>query len=139
MESALGRSVVRVEKDLIGATGELGMGMIAFCPLAQGLLTNKYLNGIPDDSRAKQASGFLKEDAITPERVAHLNALNTLAADRGQSLAQLALSWTLRDARMTSALIGASRPEQIIENVKAAQKTKFADDELAAIEAALTK
>ena len=128
-----------VEKDLIGATGELGMGMIAFCPLAQGLLTNKYLNGIPDDSRAKQASGFLKEDAITPERVAHLNALNTLAADRGQSLAQLALSWTLRDARMTSALIGASRPEQIIENVKAAQKTKFADDELAAIEAALTK
>lgn len=126
-----------VEKDLIGATGELGMGMIAFCPLAQGLLTKKYLHGIPDDSRVKQASGALNENAVTPERIEQLKKLNTLAADRGQSLAQLALSWVLRDSRMTSALIGASRPEQILENVTAAQKTVFSADELAAIEAVL--
>jgi len=126
-----------VEKDLIGATGELGMGMIAFCPLAQGLLTKKYLHGIPDDSRVKQASGALSETAVTPERIEQLKKLNTLAADRGQSLAQLALSWVLRDSRMTSALIGASRPEQILENVKAAEKAVFSADELAAIEAVL--
>ena len=126
-----------VEKDLLPATGDTGMGVIAFCPLAQGLLTNKYLNGIPEDSRAKQESGFLKEGAITPELVAKLKALNTIAGDRGQSLAQMALSWTLRDERVTSALIGASRPDQITENVKAAEKTAFSEDELAAIEAAL--
>lgn len=126
-----------VEKDLIGATGELGMGMIAFCPLAQGLLTKKYLHGIPDDSRVKQASGALNENAVTPERIEQLKKLNTLAADRGQSLAQLALSWVLRDSRMTSALIGASRPEQILENVKAAEKAVFSAEELAAIEAVL--
>ena len=127
-----------IENGLTNACGEHGIGMIAFCPLAQGLLTNKYLGGtIPDDSRAKQPSGFLKESAVTPEMVEKLNKLNTIAGDRGQSLAQMSLSWVLRDSRMTSALIGASRPEQILENVKAAEKTKFADDEIAAIEAAL--
>ncbi len=127
-----------IENGLTNACGEHGIGMIAFCPLAQGLLTNKYLGGtIPEDSRAKQPSGFLKESAVTPEMVEKLNKLNTIAGDRSQSLAQMSLSWVLRDSRMTSALIGASRPEQIQENVKAAEKTKFADDEIAAIEAAL--
>ncbi len=127
-----------IENGLTNVCGEKGVGLIAFCPLAQGLLTNKYLSGsIPDDSRAKQESGFLQESAVTPEMVAKLNKLNAIASDRGQSLAQMSLSWVLRDARMTSALIGASRPGQILENVKAAEKTKFADDELAAIEEAL--
>jgi L-glyceraldehyde 3-phosphate reductase len=127
----------RVESDLLPATGDLGLGVIAFCPLAQGLLTGKYLLGIPDDSRVKQESGALSENAVTPELVEKLKALNAIAGDRGQSLAQLALSWTLRDGRVTSALIGASRPEQIVENVKAAEKIAFSDDERAAIEAVL--
>ncbi|MCX6368903.1 MAG: aldo/keto reductase, partial [Armatimonadetes bacterium] len=127
-----------IENGLTDVCGEKGVGLIAFCPLAQGLLTNKYLGGtIPEDSRAKQPSGFLKESAVTPEVLAKLEKLNAIAADRGQTLAQLSLSWVLRDSRMTSALIGASRPEQITENVKAAEKTKFADDEIAAIEEAL--
>jgi L-glyceraldehyde 3-phosphate reductase len=126
-----------VEPDLLPATGDIGMGVIAFCPLSQGLLTNKYLSGIPEDSRAKQEAGFLKESAVTPELVEKLKRLNAIASDRGQSLAQMALSWTLRDARVTSALIGASRPSQITENVKAAEKTAFAADELTAIESAL--
>lgn len=126
-----------VETDLLPVTGELGMGVIAFCPLAQGLLTPKYLGEIPEDSRVKQESGFLTEDRVTPELVAKLNQLNTIAEGRSQSLAQMALSWTLRDPRMTTALIGASRPSQITENVKAAEKLDFADDELIAIEEAL--
>ena len=126
-----------VEKDLLPATADTGMGVIAFCPLAQGLLTSKYLNGIPDDSRAKQPGGFLNEDAVKPELVAKLKRLNAIAAERGQSLAQMALSWTLRDARVTSALIGASRPAQIAENVKAAEKIAFSEAELAVIDAAL--
>ncbi|MEO1235453.1 MAG: aldo/keto reductase [Planctomycetota bacterium] len=130
-----------IETDLLPVTGELGLGVIAFCPLAQGLLTNKYLNadadGIPDDSRARSADGFLQEDRVTPELATQLRAFNTIAGDRGQSLAQMALSWVLRDPRMTTALIGASRPAQIEENVAAANQTDFADDELAAIEAAL--
>lgn len=132
-----------IETDLLPVTGELGMGVIAFCPLAQGLLTPKYLGaasgGVPEDSRAKQASGFLQEDRVTPELVAQLNALNEIAQARGQSLAQLALSWTLRDPRMTTALIGASRPSQITENVKAAaqEKLAFSDEEIIAIDSAL--
>jgi L-glyceraldehyde 3-phosphate reductase len=124
-----------IEDDLLKATDDTGMGVIAFCPLDQGLLTNKYLNTIPDDSRAKQEGSALGEDRITPELVAKLNKLNTIAKDRGQSLAQMALSWVLRDERVTSALIGASRPSQVVENVKAAEKTVFADDELEAIDA----
>lgn len=126
-----------VEKDLLPAIDETGMGVIAFCPLSQGLLTNKYLNGIPDDSRAKQEAGALSENAVTPELVEKLKKLNQIAGDRGQSLAQMALSWTLRNPRVTSALIGASRPDQIVENVKAAEKVTFASDELDAIEAIL--
>ena len=132
--SMLGRWV---ETDLLPATDETGMGVIAFCPLAQGLLTGTYLNGIPADSRAKQESGALGENAVTPELVEKLKKLNTIAADRGQSLAQMALSWVLRDSRVTSALIGASRPAQVIENAKAAEKTAFAADELELIESVL--
>ncbi|MEM1109016.1 MAG: aldo/keto reductase [Planctomycetota bacterium] len=126
-----------IESDLLPVTGELGMGVIAFCPLAQGLLTNKYLGGVPDDSRVKQVSGFLTEDRVTHELVTKLQKLNAIAEARGQSLAQLALSWALRDSRMTSLIIGASRPSQITENVTAAEKTSFTDEELAAIEETL--
>ncbi|RYG45016.1 L-glyceraldehyde 3-phosphate reductase, partial [bacterium] len=126
-----------VETTLLPATADTGLGVIAFCPLAQGLLTNKYLGRIPDDSRARQEKSFLKESAVTPELVAKLEKLNAIAAERDQSLAQMALSWVLRDARVTSALIGASRPAQIVENVKAAEKTAFTPDELQAIDAAL--
>jgi L-glyceraldehyde 3-phosphate reductase len=126
-----------IEPDLFGACGELGVGIIAFCPLAQGLLTDKYLSGIPDDSRAKQPSGFLKENAITDELVIKLRKLDGIARERGQTLAQMALSWVLRDERMTSALIGASRASQIVENVKAAEKVDFSQSELAAIDEAV--
>lgn len=126
-----------VEPDLLPATEETGMGVIAFCPLAQGLLTNKYLAGVPEDSRAKQEKGFLQESAVAPELVAKLIKLNTIAGDRGQTLAQMSLSWVLRDRRVTSALIGASRPSQIVENVKAAEKTVFSAADLDAIEAIL--
>ncbi len=126
-----------IENDLLSATADTGMGVIAFCPLAQGLLTNKYLNGIPEDSRAKQAGSFLQEKAVNPTLVEKLKKLNAIASDRGQSLAQMSLSWVLRDPRVTSALIGASRPAQITENVKAAEKTAFSPDELQAIEAAI--
>jgi L-glyceraldehyde 3-phosphate reductase len=126
-----------VEGDLLPATADTGMGVIAFCPLSQGLLTNKYLNGIPEDSRAKQAGSFLQESAVTPALVEKLQKLNSVAADRGQSLAQMSLAWVLRDSRVTSALIGASRPGQIIENVKAAEKVVFSSEEIQAIEAAL--
>ncbi|MEM6458197.1 MAG: aldo/keto reductase [Planctomycetota bacterium] len=127
-----------IESGLLPVTGELGIGVIAFCPLAQGLLTPKYLGGVPDDSRARQASSpFLQEDRVTPALVERLCRLDRIASDRGQTLAQLALSWVLRDRRVTSALIGASRPEQIEQNVAAAEKLAFTHDELTQIEAAL--
>ncbi len=126
-----------IEPDLLPATGDLGIGVIAFCPLAQGLLTNKYLSGIPEDSRVRQPSGALSEGSVTPEVVAKLQKLNAVAAERGQSLAQFALAWTLRDSRVTSALIGASRPEQIIENVKAAENVSFTSEEISLIDAIL--
>ena len=112
-----------------------GCGIIAFCPLAQGLLTDKYLNGIPADSRIRTDGRFLKENDVTPERIEQIRALGKIAADRGQSLAQMALSWILRDGEVTSVLIGASRPSQVLENVKMVEKLDFTADELAAIEA----
>lgn len=112
-----------------------GCGIIAFCPLAQGLLTDKYLNGIPADSRIRTDGRFLKENDVTPERIEQIRALGKIAADRGQSLAQMALSWILRDGEVTSVLIGASRPSQVLENVKMVEKMNFTADELAAIEA----
>ena len=126
---------IEEDRGVADTCGELGLGVIVFCPLAQGLLTDKYLSGdVPDDSRAAVPSGFLKQDRITPEVVAALNGLNDLAQSRGQSLAQMALSWVLRDPRITSALIGASRPAQIEQNVHAAERTTFSTDELARID-----
>lgn len=117
----------------------LGKGIIAFSPLAQGLLTDRYLKGIPADSRVRTDGRFLNENSITPQMVEKIQHLNSLAADRGQTLAQMALSWILRDGVVTSVLVGASRPEQILDNIRAAQKTVFASDELALIDAICTK
>jgi L-glyceraldehyde 3-phosphate reductase len=124
------------ETGLLDVLGNEGVGAIAFCPLAQGLLTNRYLNGIPADSRATKAV-FLKSSDITEGRLKQIRALNELAAQRGQSLAQMALAWVLRDSRMTSALIGASRVEQIEQNVAALANLSFAAEELACIDAIL--
>ncbi|MDX1682366.1 MAG: aldo/keto reductase, partial [Phycisphaeraceae bacterium] len=99
------------EEDLFPVTEQHGLGTIAFCPLAQGLLTAKYLDGIPDDSRARQEAGFLKPDGVTEKAVRRARTLSTIAADRGQTLPQLALAWVTRPGAATSALIGASRPE----------------------------
>lgn len=114
--------------------GKNGVGIIAFCPLAQGLLTDKYLNGIPENSRVKTSGVFLKEKDITPELVAKLKSLNEVAASRGETLAQMSLAWVLRDSDVTSVLIGASRPEQIIENCKIVDAKPFTQDELSKID-----
>ena len=113
---------------------KLGKGIIAFSPLAQGLLTDRYLKGIPADSRIRTDTRFLKEAALTPQRLEQIRQLNDLAADCGQTLAQMALSWVLRDGIVTSVLAGASRPEQILDNIKAAEKTGFTQEELEQIE-----
>ncbi|MBO7744587.1 L-glyceraldehyde 3-phosphate reductase [Paenibacillus sp. MWE-103] len=127
-----------IENGLQDVLDEHGVGSIAFCPLAQGLLTNKYLSGdIPGDSRAASKTGALRESAVTPEAVAKLQKLNAIAQERGQSLAQLALAWVLRGGRVTSALIGASRVGQIEDNVAALGNLAFADEELVAIESIL--
>jgi len=111
-----------------------GIGGIAFCPLAQGLLTNRYLHGIPPDSRAGHDPRFLKPEHITEAKREKILALHTLAQNRGQSLAQMALAWVLRQPAITSALIGASRSSQIVENVKALDRLAFEESELAAID-----
>ena len=113
---------------------ENGCGLIAFSPLAQGLLTDKYLHGIPEDSRIRRDGRFLKESAITEERLSQIKALQEIAMERGQSLAQMALSWILRDGEVTSVLIGASRPEQIREDVKIVERTNFTAEELERID-----
>lgn len=112
----------------------LGKGIIAFSPLAQGMLTDRYLNGIPADSRIRTDTRFLKESALTPERLEQIRQLNDLAAQRGQTLAQMALSWILRDGIVTSVLAGASRPEQVLDNIKAAENTVFTAEERALID-----
>ena len=126
-----------IESDLLPVTREVGMGVIAFCPLAQGLLTGKYLQGVPEDSRVTSKAGALNEDAIKPETIAKVKALNDVAKERGQSLAQMALSWVLRDEAVTTALIGASRPSQITENLQAVQQTEFGAEELQKIDGIL--
>ena len=127
-----------VEDGLLDVLGDEGIGGIAFCPLAQGLLTARYLDGgIPADSRAAKPHGFLHADALTADRLAMLRALNAVAGERGQTLAQLALAWVLRDPRMTSALIGASRVAQLDENVQALANLALSPDELARIDAIL--
>jgi L-glyceraldehyde 3-phosphate reductase len=124
------------EQGLLDVLGKEGVGAIAFCPLAQGLLTDRYLRGIPADSRATREK-FLKTSDIDEHRLAQIRALNELAARRGQSLAQMALAWVLRDGRMTSALIGASRAGQIEQNVAALANLSFDAGELARIDAIL--
>lgn len=128
-----------IEDGLQDVLTENGVGSIAFCPLEQGVLTNKYLNGIPEDSRAKSSSVFLNENQITPETLRKVRALNQVAVSRGQSLAQLALAWVLREGKVTSALIGASRPSQIEENVAVLNNLEFSADELVHIESILRK
>ena len=113
---------------------ELKKGIIAFSPLAQGLLTNRYLNGIPSDSRAAKDSRFLKQSAITEEKIAKIKALSKLAEERGQTLAETALAWVLKDGAVASVLIGASKPSQILDNIKAIQNTSFSVEELEAID-----
>lgn len=114
-----------------------GVGMIAFSPLNNGVLTDKYLHGIPADSRAGHDPRYLKPEMITPEKLRKVKKLNEMARARGQSLAQMALRWELRDPVVTSALIGASRPEQILENLRAFDAPELSADELAAIDAIL--
>ena len=113
---------------------KLGKGIIAFSPLAQGLLTDRYLNGIPADSRIRTDTRFLKESALTEDRLRQIRELNDLASERGQSLAQMALAWDLRDGAVTSVLIGASKPEQVLSNLQALNSTAFTDEELQKID-----
>ena len=119
-----------IEKDgLKDYAAQNGIGIITFCPLAQGLLTDRYINGIPSDSRIKTDGRFLKENAVNEDTLRKIVALNAIAKERGQSLAQMALAWILRDGDITSVLIGASRPSQIIDNVGMLNNTHFSDDE----------
>jgi len=122
-----------IEPELLDTLEEEGVGCIAFSPLAQGMLTDRYLNGIPEGSRASR-HGTLSPDLITDEAMVKIRALNELAAGRGQTLAQMALAWTLRDPRMTSTLMGASSVEQLEDNVGALAKLDFTEDELAEID-----
>ena len=127
-----------IEDELLDTLEELGVGAIAFSPLAQGMLTDKYLDGIPAGSRASRPTS-LSPDLLTDEALARIRALNELAAGRGQSLAQLALAWTLRDPRMTSALIGVSSVEQLESNVAALDRLDFTEAELAEIDRLATE
>ena len=115
---------------------ELGKGIIAFSPLEQGLLTSRYLNGIPADSRIATDGRFLNENALTPEKLSQIRKLNSIAAERGQTLAEMALSWILKDDKVTSVIIGASKPEQILDNIKVVGHTDFTADELRKIDEA---
>ncbi len=127
-----------VEDGLLDVLEEEGIGCIAFSPLAQGLLSNKYLKGIPEDSRAAK-SHFLQRDQITQERLAQVEQLNRIAQARGQSLAQMAIAWVLRHPGMTSALVGASRISQVEDNVAALNNLDFSAEELASIDAILAE
>ncbi|MDD4850715.1 MAG: aldo/keto reductase [Gemmiger sp.] len=115
--------------------GQNGLGIVAYSPLAQGLLTARYLHGVPQDSRIARGSKFLHSEDLTEKRLAQIRQLHTIAAARGQSLADMALAWLLRGDAVSSVIIGASKPEQIVENTKAVENTAFAADELAAIDA----
>ena len=124
-----------IEKDgLKDYAAAHGIGIITFSPLAQGLLTDRYLHGIPEDSRVRTDGRFLKEAAIVEETLKKVRALNDLASQRGQTLAQMALSWILRDGDITSVLIGASKPSQILDNIGIVHATSFSDEERRKIE-----
>lgn len=128
-----------IEDGLQDVLSENGVGSIAFCPLEQGLLTNKYISGIPTDSRAAKANTYLDKDRVTDQLLNRVRQLNELAVERGQNLAQMALAWVLREGRVTSALIGASKVSQIEENVAALNNLEFTAEELARIEEILKK
>jgi len=128
-----------VEDGLMDVLEKNGVGSVAFSPLFQGLLTNKYLKGIPTDSRAAKEHGFLQLDAITPERIEKVKKLNEIAKARKQKMAQLALAWVLRDKRITSVIIGASKVSQIEEAVDIQNNLKFSSEELGAIEQILAE
>jgi len=120
-----------IEKNGLKETAKtLGKGIICFTPLAQGLLTDRYLDGIPADSRVRTDNRFLKEEAITEEKLGKIRKLNEIAQNRGQSLAQMALAWILKDGYVTSVLIGASKSAQILDNIRALDNTKFTDEEI---------
>ena len=123
-----------VEGGLLELLEQEGVGCIPFSPLAQGLLTDKYLKGIPADSRVAKGVGFLQESHITPERHEQIQHLNELAQSRGQSLAQMALAWLLKDPRVTSVLIGASKPEQLTDSLRCLESPAFSPEELTGIE-----
>lgn len=116
------------------ASRNAGKGIISFSPLAQGMLTNRYLNGIPEDSRIRSNSIFLNENALTERRLSQIQKLNEIAAERGQTLAEMALSWILKDGVVTSVLIGASKPAQILDNIGALKNTSFTEEELSRID-----
>jgi L-glyceraldehyde 3-phosphate reductase len=123
-----------VENGLLDVLEREGVGCIPFSPLAQGLLTNKYLHGIPEDSRAARSTGFLQVSQVTDEKLNKIKQLNTIAEERGQTLAQMALSWILKDNRVTSVLIGASRAEQLTDSLKCLDNITFSTEELNRIE-----
>lgn len=126
-----------VETESLPLAAEFGSGFVAFSPLAQGLLTDKYLHGIPENSCAARTSGFLQRSQVTPEKVEAARQLNVIARRRGQTLAEMSLSWVLRDSRITSVIVGASTVSQLADNLKALNHPDFTVDELAAIEKAL--
>lgn len=125
------------EKDILNITEEFGSGFIAFSPLAQGLLTDKYLNGIPEDSRAANPSGFLQKEQVTPFLVDKVSQLNEVAALRGQTMAEMALAWALRDKRVTSLIVGARNVAQLTDNLRALENISFTKEELERIDAIL--
>ncbi len=127
----------QLEKELLGVIEKAGMGCVVFSPLGQGLLTNRYLNGVPSGSRAANPNGFLRPESITPHRLQMVKALNEMAMTRGQSLAQMALTWVLRHGAVTSALIGASRPDQIEDCAGALRGPALSPEELEQIEVIL--
>ena len=125
------------EPDLLPLLKQEGVGMIAFSPLAQGMLTDKYLNGIPENSRAAKSTGHLQREQVTEEKISRVRQLNKLAKRRGQTLAEMALAWLLKDERVTSVLVGASSVAQLTDNLKALQNNVFSTEELQAIESIL--
>jgi len=126
-----------LENGLLDVLGSNGVGCIPFSPLAQGLLTDKYLNGIPADSRVATSGQFLNQSHINPEKIEKIKQLNAIAQGRGQKLAQMALSWILKDERVTSVLIGASKPEQVTDSIQCLKNVTFTNEELNAIESIL--
>jgi L-glyceraldehyde 3-phosphate reductase len=123
-----------VEDGLLDVIGEKGVGSIAFSPLEQGILTDKYLKGIPEDSRIAKDGRYLKESQISDEVISKVKELNEVALNRGQSLAQMAIAWLLKDERITTVLVGVSKPEQLADNVNAVKNLSFSKEELGKIE-----